>query len=560
MHVSAQGSPRVRENCQFHRAVCIGFRRRIEKSNLKRTTPLPDERPRQSVANLIGRFEKQKTTSSAQNVPIIPRTSSVTSHRTGDSALEDIKEKREWPPTTAASTTTPVVSPTPDTGNPATADTTSTSSPPLEYIIEPIPPVEITPPTPSIPTHPTTVLDQDVSMSPKPKQGTTTNTNKSSTAAAKITQTKEKVGSDHTPVAPRASIVKSTTKPAPSKTAPTPTKSNGAVSTSATPAKTPAKSSGTSRTLTSKPPSTPNRAKSPSEAGRRTPSSVTRPKTPSHLYAPTAASLARSRANAPPPPPVEKPKRKLTTDLTKPTAASASKMRSPVTNTVASPLRSPKSTATKPTVKSSTIASKTASVTKATVKSSLSRPSPVTATPISPVTHASPEAAHAVETASVITADGSDSIGKGSVKGQTEDDEVREQALKREGEIEHYDDDFADESHEPRHSVVHEPEQELIVDEKSSEFHYLTQEPESEDHVSETVEVTSNVDENPSDVAGEPPEVDSVAAEVVTESETKPSNDAGAELEDIVNMLETALKVEHSSPKAVAGEIPDEHQ
>ncbi|KAF8807045.1 hypothetical protein BYT27DRAFT_7004271, partial [Phlegmacium glaucopus] len=58
---------------------------------------LPDERPRQSVANLIGRFETQnKRLSISASSP--SRSSSVVSHITGDSVKEEIKEKREWPP------------------------------------------------------------------------------------------------------------------------------------------------------------------------------------------------------------------------------------------------------------------------------------------------------------------------------------------------------------------------------------------------------------------------------------------------------------------------------
>ncbi|EKM78116.1 hypothetical protein AGABI1DRAFT_107850, partial [Agaricus bisporus var. burnettii JB137-S8] len=63
--------------------------------------PLPDERPRQSVANLIGRFETQTKRHPATGASS-PRSSSVVSHITGDSAKEELKEKREWPPKPAA--------------------------------------------------------------------------------------------------------------------------------------------------------------------------------------------------------------------------------------------------------------------------------------------------------------------------------------------------------------------------------------------------------------------------------------------------------------------------
>ncbi|KAF8223845.1 hypothetical protein L208DRAFT_1189349, partial [Tricholoma matsutake] len=59
---------------------------------------LPDERPRQSVANLIGRFENQTKRQSLPPPTGSPRSTSVISNNTNDSAKEEVKEKREWPP------------------------------------------------------------------------------------------------------------------------------------------------------------------------------------------------------------------------------------------------------------------------------------------------------------------------------------------------------------------------------------------------------------------------------------------------------------------------------
>ena len=72
---------------------------------------LPDERPRPSVANLIGRFEQRASkrqsivgpgggpaSASPTASPSQSRSTSVTSHFTGDSAAIEIKERREWPP------------------------------------------------------------------------------------------------------------------------------------------------------------------------------------------------------------------------------------------------------------------------------------------------------------------------------------------------------------------------------------------------------------------------------------------------------------------------------
>ncbi|KAL5485790.1 hypothetical protein ACEPAI_6832 [Sanghuangporus weigelae] len=72
---------------------------------------LPDERPRPSVANLIGRFEQRASkrqssvgpggsgaSASPTASPSQSRSTSVVSHTTGDSAVIEAKERREWPP------------------------------------------------------------------------------------------------------------------------------------------------------------------------------------------------------------------------------------------------------------------------------------------------------------------------------------------------------------------------------------------------------------------------------------------------------------------------------
>ncbi|KAL5503916.1 hypothetical protein ACEPAH_7988 [Sanghuangporus vaninii] len=72
---------------------------------------LPDERPRPSVANLIGRFEQRASkrqssvgpggsgaSASPTASPSQSRSTSVVSHITGDSAVIEAKERREWPP------------------------------------------------------------------------------------------------------------------------------------------------------------------------------------------------------------------------------------------------------------------------------------------------------------------------------------------------------------------------------------------------------------------------------------------------------------------------------
>ncbi|KAJ4478605.1 hypothetical protein C8R41DRAFT_514551 [Lentinula lateritia] len=83
--------------------------------------PLPDERPRATVANLIGRFEQQNkrhSLSAASNASP-SRSSSVVSNITGDSAKEEVKEKREWPPKSAVipDSSSPLAPPAPIYGS-----------------------------------------------------------------------------------------------------------------------------------------------------------------------------------------------------------------------------------------------------------------------------------------------------------------------------------------------------------------------------------------------------------------------------------------------------------
>ncbi|KAF8591201.1 hypothetical protein K439DRAFT_1066819 [Ramaria rubella] len=298
--------------------------------------PLPDERPRQSVANLIGRFEKQKSASgaAAPPPPVFGRTSSVASHLTGDSAQEELKERREWPPRSVQIPATSLSSPVPGPEKRlSTASLATDKEPSLPHESPTDPQSESSPPPTANPTR---------SMPPKTK-------------TPPPNQKKHLV-----PASRPSSIIKS---PAPKpvvKPASTPLKHTASGgSTSSTPSKpqhispsvaspTPVTKISTKRVSASPRPPTaasPARARTPlSTARSKTPLSHARPKTPSGLYAPTAASLARSRTGPPDPPPSEKPKRKLTTDLSKPTAASASRMRTPA----ATPARGGKTPAKQP--------------------------------------------------------------------------------------------------------------------------------------------------------------------------------------------------------------------
>lgn len=284
--------------------------------------PLPDERPRQSVANLIGRFEQQGKRQAPPAVPVVPRSSSVSSQIAGDAVKEEIKEKREWPPKPAASADIKQLVPT-LAGSPSASMSKSPVMSP-----QPIPDL---PPPADVPTTPTPASPEPVRSPPSKGKGV---------AAGKSTPT----GKRHAVASPakvRSPATKSSSSP-PSKTS-----LQSSVSQ-------PLRPQHTGHSVTSNPsttrqsrsvprtaPSTPSRPKSSSGQHQG------RPKTPSSgLFAPTAASLARSR-NAPPPPPPPVKKATLSSDaaerLSKPTAASLSKARTPV-STAPSPARVVKST------------------------------------------------------------------------------------------------------------------------------------------------------------------------------------------------------------------------
>ncbi|KAL0954829.1 hypothetical protein HGRIS_003774 [Hohenbuehelia grisea] len=307
-------------------------------NNTPSNMPLPDERPRASVANLIGRFEQQTKRQSLSSSTAGPnRSSSVASHNTGDSAKEELKEKREWPP--RDDKPPPPIVPSSSWSRSLAAGSevkveSKTSSPP--------------------PSRPAT--DQPSSTIPSAAEAAPPPATKPPAKApsAPAPSTPSKASS-----APSARSHASSAKTAPSKPAESTTKSphssikSPPKSTSSLPHATPLKaqhtgqsttSTSTSRKPTTKPhvPVTP-RAKTPSRPSMGTPrlSTPSRPKTPSSarpktpstgLFAPTAASLAKAR-NAPEPKPAPVKKSTLSASvadrLSKPTAASLSKARTP---------------------------------------------------------------------------------------------------------------------------------------------------------------------------------------------------------------------------------------
>ncbi|KAF4596500.1 hypothetical protein EYR38_007887 [Pleurotus pulmonarius] len=291
------------------------------------TTPLPDERPRASVANLIGRFEQQTKRQSIAGTNGAPRPSIVSAQNTGDSAKEEPKEreKREWPPKLVQDDK-PISS--------LLSSSTSVKETPL-VVAEPLPA-----PTPEVATE-ELVPQPQVPASPprttasKPQRQSTIGTpSKSSSIVPRTHSSPVKVPPAKEPRKAPSAAKSPPTAPV---NLPVPTlkpQHTGQSTTSTTARRSVAKAAV----------GTPSRPKTPSRASLgpskvqtptrpKTPSTTSRPKTPSHLFAPTAASLARAR-NAPDAKPTPVKKATLSASaadrLSKPTAASLSKARSPI--------------------------------------------------------------------------------------------------------------------------------------------------------------------------------------------------------------------------------------
>ena len=331
--------------------------------------PLPDERPRQSVANLIGRFETHnKRLSTSASSP--SRSSSVVSHITGDSAKEEVKDKREWPPRSVPSAekpplvilsslrhfppsqgSQPLSDPSPltprqvkqgeslsqivlDTPLTTTALERQTAEAPDSFLenwrkdislvpaemapeLDPTSPeLTIGAPTPSsLPTP--TAASMEKFGNPTSPHTPTTALKTSTKSAFKATVSKVPTKGTTKSPAPKQSLSSSTIQPLrPQHTG------QSVVSTTST------------RKTVKPPPVTPQSKTGPrSDASLAKSPASSRSKTPSTgLFAPTAASLARSR-NAPLPAPTPTKKSALSSSsmdrLSKPTAASLSKARLP---------------------------------------------------------------------------------------------------------------------------------------------------------------------------------------------------------------------------------------
>ncbi|KAG6330345.1 hypothetical protein ID866_8742, partial [Astraeus odoratus] len=282
--------------------------------------PLPDERPRQSVANLIGRFEQQNKRQSSPGTPVVPR------HPASDGAKDEAKEKREWPPKSVASTDTKsvmaVASPSPVSTEPRAASPKPTADAPADGTSSSSPVSPKSPP-------PKNKASTAGMSTPTPSARRAPSSPAKSRPSTAIHSPAKSLVRPHPP---KTSLSSATAQPLrPQHTGQSVT-SNASASASRTPRPTPK-----AVTLT------PSRPKTPAAHG------TSRPKTPSSgLFAPTAASLARSR-NAPPPMPPPVKKATLSSSaaerLSKPTAASLSKARTPI-STTPSPSRVAKSIST----------------------------------------------------------------------------------------------------------------------------------------------------------------------------------------------------------------------
>ncbi|PPQ65269.1 hypothetical protein CVT26_000229 [Gymnopilus dilepis] len=356
-----------------------------------------DERPRQSVANLIGRFETQnKRVSQALSAGSPSRSSSVVSHITGDSAREEVKEKREWPPKSVTEgdksppsrsippalvtqsswkKTDPNEEPdVPLTAKALNASERQTKGEPNTFLENwrkdlPTAPVDVEPePTPAAPPA------DDGLKTPKPpatpKVGAPSTAAPRTSSAAKAATSKVPISAASKPSTPASKTTAKTPvkSPAPKQSL-TPLKPQHTGQSVASSAAT------TTRKSVAKAPVTPASAKTPSRAEAstpaKTPTSTPRPKSPSSgLFAPTAASLARSRNAAPP---VPTPTKKSTISsssmdrLSKPTAASKAKIASPPSLSPARPAASPASrtTSAKPATAKPKVATSPSKVKKA---------------------------------------------------------------------------------------------------------------------------------------------------------------------------------------------------
>ncbi|KAI5985994.1 hypothetical protein EDD15DRAFT_1613961 [Pisolithus albus] len=260
--------------------------------------PLPDERPRQSVANLIGRFEQQNKRQPLPSTPPPPPR-----HLPGNS-VKEAKDKKEWTPNSAKTTDVQSVF--------------ASASP--SAVQDELPPANLQTSVNAQGDVAAKSSEPPKSPSPKGKPNAAGEATPKS-VGTRITSPPLRNRPSNTPRSPAKPSVK---PPLPKSSLPStsqpirPQHTGQSVASNASLPRTP-RSAPKSVSLT------PSRPKTPATQSRGT----TRPKTPgAGPFAPTAASLARSRnTHHPVPPPVKQvaSSSSATERFTKPTAASLSK-------------------------------------------------------------------------------------------------------------------------------------------------------------------------------------------------------------------------------------------
>ncbi|KAH6909137.1 hypothetical protein BKA70DRAFT_226520 [Coprinopsis sp. MPI-PUGE-AT-0042] len=295
--------------------------------------------------------------------------------------------------------------------------------------------------------------------------------------------------------------------------------------------------SGSTRRVVSRTPvpSTPSRAKTPSKATSSNAKSpaVPRAKTPSTgLYAPTAASLARSRtaADAPPvPPPVKKVLSSEAADrLLRPTAASLSKARAAAAPVASSPR--PSGAGGTPVKKAATPSGTPAKATPGTPsKGGVKKTSP-----LSPQDKKG-KAASGAPSGEAVVAAGAAAVVTAAVAAAAAEEEVQT----KEGE----DEEPAAADPEPVDDSVEEP----VVPETPAEAETSEEAEEKTNGHAVDEEVETKVEEEEEEVKEDAPEEPA--------GEAKP---AGNDLEDLVNMLEFKPVSASADGAAAISDIPDE--
>ncbi|KZS92494.1 hypothetical protein SISNIDRAFT_115458 [Sistotremastrum niveocremeum HHB9708] len=532
--------------------------------------PLPDERPRQSVANLIGRFEQQnrRTSNVGSNVPVLPPTVSLaksTSQTSSISSQVGVKELFKPPvpepaPELNPQPTAPTEAPLPKSPSPPPPEVLSPPEitppavlEPATEVQEPIPEPVASPAQPE-PSPPKPIPTKSKSPAPKSAGSPPRSTGRSSTVKA-------------TPVKP-AVKARSVSKPRESAPAALKPQHTGqsVTSTSSRTAK-PRISAGAGVSRPKTPSATPVR-----------PAVVASPS--SGLYAPTAASLARSRRAISPTP---TPKRTASVSvpspsLSKPTAASASKARAPVAQTKAasgSLSKSPSSGSNAGT----TVASKTVNPRIiARAKQQAQKPGAVLAAAKSArqerqangeelKSSEEPSASHSpavdVDQVTEKVSSPHEEAGDATLPpdvvsfGQSNEELVDEAKPKHEEDIERYDSDFPEDVSEAP------PAEELVSSHVDSTYDPFVVGSEEPSAIIKPSEEAYSADENKPDEVVHPDFLEAERSTTIeVEDKTSVSHDSNNDLESMVHMLESGIR-RSPSPLAVkltddVADIPDE--